>query len=313
VLIALLIYVLGRNALMNYLIFAPLSSLTESVSKAEADLFGSGRDDEIGELAQTIREMRNGLNEAHERALLMLDATPLACRLWNRNYEIFECNDEAVKLFRMKDKQENMERHFDLSPEYQSDGQNSRQKTYKTLEKVFREGRYVFEWVHQLLDGTLIPVEITLVRVKYGNEDVIAGYTRDLREQKLMMDEIERRDNLLHIVNTTATVLLSPMDEENFVSSLQEGLEIIVQYVDVDRSNIWRNEMIDGVFCYVNQFQWLRSDVTRKGSPAIAMRPYREMPEWERKFFKNEYINGPVSTRTQDEQAILEPQGVKSS
>ena len=179
----LLIYVVGRNALMNHLIFTPLNRLTQSVSKGDFDFFGSGRDDEIGELAQTIQEMRDGRR---------------------------------------------------------------------------------------------------------------------------------RQEQLLNAVNSTAAVLLAPSKEEDFEASLMESMEFIGHYVDVDRIIIWRNDTIDGVFYYVKQFQWLRSDAGRVGRPAVAMRPYSEIPEWERKFLINEYINGPLSMQTQEEQDILGPQGVKS-
>ena len=137
------------------------------------------------------------LLEAHERTKLLLDVTPLACRLWNKNFEIFEINEAAVKLFNMKDKQEFMDRYFDLSPEHQPDGSISKEKSLEYLDKAFKEGKCVYEWLNCTLDGTLIPTEITLVRLKYEGEYVVAGYTRDLREHKKMMSEIEQRDKML--------------------------------------------------------------------------------------------------------------------
>jgi len=62
---SLCLYAAARNAMMRRLIFTPLNRLTQSVAEAEAgvvDIFGSDRDDEIGELARTIREMRNRLS-----------------------------------------------------------------------------------------------------------------------------------------------------------------------------------------------------------------------------------------------------------
>ena len=64
--LALLLYVVGGNALMRGLIFVPLSNLTKSVSETRAGnaaIFGSDRDDEIGELSRTILDMRNTLSE----------------------------------------------------------------------------------------------------------------------------------------------------------------------------------------------------------------------------------------------------------
>ena len=137
------------------------------------------------------------LHEAHERTKLMLDATPLACRLWNKDFEIFEINEAAVRLFNMKDKQDFMDRYFELSPEFQPDGSPSKEKSLEYLDKAFKEGKCVYEWLNVTPDGTLIPTEITLVRIVYEGDYVVAGYTRDLREYKKMMSEIEQRDKML--------------------------------------------------------------------------------------------------------------------
>jgi signal transduction histidine kinase/ABC-type amino acid transport substrate-binding protein/FixJ family two-component response regulator len=134
---------------------------------------------------------------AHRRARLILDATPLCANLWNRKMVIFETNDGPVKLFGLKNRQEYLDRFHDLSPAYQPDGQPSHEKAMRYVRRAFDEGKCVFEWMHQKLDGTPIPTEITLVRVKYENRDIVAGYTRDLREYKQMMGEIERRLLLL--------------------------------------------------------------------------------------------------------------------
>ena len=70
ILLALIIYVLGRSALMNFIIFTPLGNLTQSVSKGETDFYGSERDDEIGDLARTIRDATQG--RQHQEQLFML-------------------------------------------------------------------------------------------------------------------------------------------------------------------------------------------------------------------------------------------------
>ena len=45
--------------------------------------------------------------------------------------------------------------------------------------------------MHQLADGTQIPTEVFLVRLEYKNEYIIAGYLRDLREQKQMLINLQ--------------------------------------------------------------------------------------------------------------------------
>ena len=61
---AFIFYTLAGNILMRQLVISPLDRLTKSISDTKSndgDIFGSKRDDEIGELARTIREMKDDL------------------------------------------------------------------------------------------------------------------------------------------------------------------------------------------------------------------------------------------------------------
>ena len=145
-------------------------------------------------------KMMADMREADERAKIMLDATPLCCNLWDSDFNNIDCNEEAVKLFGLKDKQEYLDRFFELSPEYQPDGRLSSEKAVGMITKAFKDGRVTFEWMHQMLNGDEVPSEITLVRVKRGEEYIVAGYTRDLREYKRMMAEMREADERTKIM-----------------------------------------------------------------------------------------------------------------
>lgn len=111
----------------------------------------------------------------------MMNATPLSINLWTEKYENMACNTAAVELFGLRDEGEYLERFFELSPPCQPDGRPSSEAAYEKISQAFREGRAVFPWMHQKLDGTPIPSEITLVRMPYHKGYIVAGYTRDLR------------------------------------------------------------------------------------------------------------------------------------
>jgi PAS domain-containing protein len=68
------------------------------------------------------------ISEALDRASLMLDATPLCCQLWDREYNVIACNEAAVKLYNLGDKQEYLDSFFNLSPDCQPDGRRSSEK-----------------------------------------------------------------------------------------------------------------------------------------------------------------------------------------
>ena len=249
-------------------------------------------------------------DEAHVRMQILVDAMPLACHLWNRNHELFESNAENLRLFKIDDKQIFYDRFYDFSPTYQPDGQRSDEIAPIYLEKAFTEGKCVIQWIHQLLDGTPIPTEVTIVRIDYENDYILASYVRDLRRHYQMVSQIDQYDNLLHAVNDTALILLA-YEEENFESTLQKGLEHIAVRINIDRVYIWKNEVIDGVLHYVNLYEWLKSD-SHDGPIVHPQDKYPYHPRWENKFLLGECINSPISSLPPYEQEMLHPYGIKS-
>ena len=257
-------------------------------------------------------EIAAKVREADERTRLMLDATPLCCNLWSKEIISIDCNEEAVKLFELRDKQEYMDRFFELSPKYQPDGRLSSEKARAKINAAFRDGRTVFEWIHQKLDGTPIPSEITLVRVRRGEDYIVAGYTRDLRESQKMMKEIEYKDVLLRTVNEAATILLqSEIDE--FESNLWHCMGMMAESVGADRVYIWKNHMVGEELYCTQLYEWSEGTRPQPGSEITVDIPYSEnMPGWEQKLSDGQCVNGIIRDMSPEEQALLSSQGVRS-
>ncbi len=150
------------------------------------------------------KKMMADMQEANERTQIMLDATPLCCNLWDENFVNIDCNEEAVKLFDLSSKQEYLDRFFELSPEFQPNGRPTGELAQEHITEAFQNGRVVFEWMHQKLNGEQIPAEITLVRVKRGDTYIVAGYTRDMREYRKMMGEIRQVEADLRLARDAA-------------------------------------------------------------------------------------------------------------
>jgi len=150
-----------------------------------------------------LREEKNVLSkmrEADRRSQIMLDATPLGCWLMDESNTVFDCNLEAVKLFGVQNKHELFGRFLNFSPERQPDGKRSDEEATKRIAAAIETGCECFEWMHQKLDGTPIPCEITLVRIEQGDGNVLAGYCRDLREEKRMLAKIREADERAKIM-----------------------------------------------------------------------------------------------------------------
>jgi signal transduction histidine kinase/CheY-like chemotaxis protein len=223
--------------------------------------------------------------KTNERARLMLDATPLGAIYWDKKLKCVDCNEESVRLFGVKDKQEYLDRFMELSPEYQPDGSLSKKKSLEYVKKAFVEGYCRFEWMHRKIDGEPIPCEVTLIRVEYDGDYSVLGYTRDIRELKQMMKEIERRDsqleaalkaaqdantakskflaNISHEIRTPMNVILgvteSYLQNENLPLEYQDGYEkiynagdlllhIINDILDLSKINSGKFDLVPGKY-----------------------------------------------------------------
>ena len=252
------------------------------------------------------------INEAHQRTRLMLDATPLCCTLIDKNHNCIECNEAVVKLFKLKNKQEYLDRFYDLAPEFQSDGKRSVHKAKELVNQVFDIGRLTCEWTHQLPDGTPIPTEVTLVRVNYGDSYVVAGFTRDLREHNRMMQDIEQRDVLFSTVNNATTLLLQAEVDE-FESALWSSMGMMAHAVDADRVRLWRNYVSNGELHCTQMYEWSERAKPSQGTAITVDVSYRkDLPGWEEKLSSGQCINNMVRNMSPKEKARFIPQGILS-
>ena len=252
------------------------------------------------------------IREAYEHAQVLLNTMPLCCLLWDRQGNIFDCNEEAVKLFKVKDKQEYIDRFMEFSPEYQPDGRHSASWVEVPRKIAFEEGRFVFEWTHQLPDGTIIPVEVTLVRVFYGDEYVLASYARDLREYKQMMKEIERRDYLLNTVNLIAAILLQP-ETDKFEVDVNRCMGMMAEAVGADRVTIWENSTMENELYCTQIYEWLGNAKSFIGGELTTNINYKtELPGWEETLSQGDCIISLTRDLSLKEQIKLQKHGVKS-
>ena len=269
-------------------------------------LIGIGRD--ITEHKALLEE----LNKAHMRTKIMLDTIPIACFLGDSEKLIFDCNHETLRLFNFNDKQDFIKHFFDLSPEYQPDGRLSKKTALEYLQKAIDEGKFVFEWMHQLLDGTPIPTTITLVRVNYENDTAVLTYVRDMREHMQMESEIEKQNNLLKTANSISAVLLDP-DIEKFEDNLIDSLNIMAKAIDVDRVCIWKNFTKDGSLYCSLAYEWLGSAIPKRDNYLSVDIKYDEvMPGWREMLSQGKCVNSMVRDMPLKTQIQLSQWGILS-
>jgi signal transduction histidine kinase/HPt (histidine-containing phosphotransfer) domain-containing protein/ActR/RegA family two-component response regulator len=148
----------------------------------------------------TIHAENKGREEADERTQIMLDATPLASSFWDEDGNILDCNQMAVRLFELDNKEEFIQHFHDLSPEYQPDGQISNEKLMREISLTLETGQRHFDWMHLTKAGAPLPVEQTVVRVQWKGGHRLTAYSRDMREfnalQREWVQAVERSTNM---------------------------------------------------------------------------------------------------------------------
>ena len=254
------------------------------------------------------------LKKEHERARVMLDTLPIACFMGTTDGKIYDCNNEALRLFELKDRQEFID-HFtkDLSPEFQPDGRSSYEWLIRYGIMADENNKCTFNWTHQLLDGTPIPVIVTLENVTYNDGKVLMAYIRDMREHAKMTDEIDRQNELLKTVNSVSSTLLEP-DIGHFEDTLKKSMGIMAEVTGVDRINIWKN---------LNEGHWLRFSLgymwEKTGFKSQAkdgeLAPdlwFDEHPAWNEILSKGNCMNSLVRSMSSADQAELTPRNILS-
>jgi len=135
--------------------------------------------------------------QAEERAKLMLDANPLMCVLRDDQGKIIDCNQEALNILGIPDKEEFCRNYYSFFPVFQPGGVSSVERTVEIMEFVSENPSITVERTFQSSTGELIPVESKIVRMPWKDSYCYLSFSRDLREEKAneqKMKEITERE-----------------------------------------------------------------------------------------------------------------------
>ena len=117
-----------------------------------------------------------------ERLDNIIEHMPLLCNTHNKDFDIIDCNQKTLDVFRMKDKQEFSHRFHETFPDFQPDGRPSKEKALEYLNLAMKEGHCEFDWVDQIPGGELMPSKVSMVRFEWEEEFYVVTFTQDLRE-----------------------------------------------------------------------------------------------------------------------------------
>lgn len=112
----------------------------------------------------------------------ILDALPIGCCIFNRQFRIIYTNDALLQLLGL-DTSPTADELFSYAPTLQPDGQPSIEKAHDCIQRVFIEESVQFEWVHQAKSLGQKNCFITLNRITRETQTYAAGFILELESQ----------------------------------------------------------------------------------------------------------------------------------
>jgi len=125
--------------------------------------------------------------------------------------------------------------------------------------------------------------------------------------------KLRKQTRLLDTVNTAATILLAGNKNMPFETILIKSFALIGHCLDVDRVQVWRNEIINEERHFVLRYEWLSETGKRyRQIPNGLHFPYSMKREWEELFLRGGCINTPLSEMSEEDQEFLSYYEMKS-
>lgn len=264
--------------------------------------------------SRDLREVmseKDKTRETENYMQLMLDSTPMVCSIWNEDFEMIDCNMEVVRMFSLKNKEEYSEKFDELNPMFQPDGSPSKEQSRLYLEAALKTGYQKFEWDYFVkATGERISAETTLIRVPYKGGHRILAYSRDTREIKKALRDIEHYTELLHTINVISTNLIIS-DKSNYAQLVTDQIKLLGEELGINVCKIWERYDENGEMKFRQSYSW-SSQAFPVEREFMEPFKYEEVPSIAKRLEKGEPINVAISQLPEEERKLFASYGVKA-
>ncbi|MCL2874138.1 MAG: ATP-binding protein [Defluviitaleaceae bacterium] len=136
---------------------------------------------------QDLRPLMNAtekIHEAEEQLRFMIDATPIAVTIYDKEGIPISCNEEVLRMFGDPSEEAFINNFSAIMIPIQPDGQNSSELLNSHISQAFDDGyAHIGEMIFRKPDESLVKMEMTFMRILHKNDYVVIEYCRDITEQ----------------------------------------------------------------------------------------------------------------------------------
>ena len=140
-----------------------------------------------------------------------------------KDNKFVECNSKALKIFGCSREEIINSTPYRFSPAIQKDGKDSKEKALLKMEEAFKNKPQFFEWKHCKLNGKEFDTEVSLNRVKIGNEYFLQTIIRDISERKNTLELIKSSEIKFRLIWENSHDGMRLADENGIVLMVNEA------------------------------------------------------------------------------------------
>ncbi len=118
-----------------------------------------------------------------------------------KGYVFVDCNQMTERIFGLERHEIVGKEPFILSPKYQPDGKNSQEKAIELIDNALQGESMQFEWEHLRGDGSRFYADVSLNKVKIGDEEIVQVMLRDISDEKLSKERLENQNRIIRHLN----------------------------------------------------------------------------------------------------------------
>ncbi|MCL1844257.1 MAG: ATP-binding protein [Defluviitaleaceae bacterium] len=198
-----------------------------------------------------LRQLHNAMQKVQEEQefnSVLYENSPYGVSVWNSRNEVIGLNRQLMKIFAVRDFEQFTKKFKTLYNEYQPNGIHSEEGFYDYMRRAFDGETVRFEWTNLSATGEELPLEITFVRYRRGDEYFVAAYTVDLRDVKSTMVRLREADERSAILTNATPIACALINSEmKVVECNQAAVNLLAKTAD---SPFEYHDSEDGEFYY---------------------------------------------------------------